>query len=84
MPHTIHLAALKLLEGIGAVAKPKPDRSKSTFLNYQDDVVRPLDRKFDIEAAPDLEDEEHDSTVDGILPAVSKVRFFCLYTLILI
>jgi hypothetical protein len=33
----------------------------------------PLDSKFDIEAAPDLEDEEHDSNANEIL--VPKVCF---------
>jgi hypothetical protein len=37
---------------------------------YSDNL---LDSKFDIEAAPDLEDEEHDSNVNEIL--VPKVRF---------
>ena len=49
----------------------------------------PLDRKFDIEAAPDLEDEEHESlesAANEVLPAISKVRFdfFGLYILIII
>ncbi|KAG6822464.1 hypothetical protein H0H92_013793, partial [Tricholoma furcatifolium] len=63
----------KLLEGIGAVEKPKPGKYKrSAVRNYQDDITAPLDRKFDSEAAP--EEEENDSTVEGILPAVSKLR----------
>ena len=54
--------------------KPKPGQSKNTIQNYQDDIVTPLDRTFDIEAADS--EEERGSTADGILPAVSKVCFF--------
>lgn len=59
------------------------------FHNYQEDIAMSLGRKFDIEAAPDLEDEEHESlesTANEVLPAISKVRFdfFGLYILIII
>ncbi|KAJ7168440.1 hypothetical protein C8R46DRAFT_811510, partial [Mycena filopes] len=37
MPHTAHLAAVKLLEAIGAVNK-----SKSRKVSYQDSVTAPL------------------------------------------
>ncbi|KAI4293903.1 hypothetical protein K525DRAFT_153653, partial [Schizophyllum commune Loenen D] len=43
MPHTIHLAAMKLLEAIGAF--PKTDKDKATaqpHVNYQDSVTVPL------------------------------------------
>jgi hypothetical protein len=66
---------MQLLEGIGAIATPKAGQSKNTFENYQDDIITPLDRTYDVEAACDLE-EEHDSTVDGIQLAISKVCFF--------
>jgi len=41
MLHTVHLAALELLESIGAV---KHDKKNDT---YQDSVTAPVDRSFD-------------------------------------
>ena len=56
------------------------------FLTYQEDIAMPLDRKFNIEAAPDEEHESLESTANEVLPAISKVRFdfFGLYILIII
>ena len=60
------------------------------FHNYQEDIAMPLDHKFDIEAAPDLKDEEHESlesTANEVLPAIYLkyvLIFFGLYILIII
>ncbi|KAF8223678.1 hypothetical protein L208DRAFT_1315703, partial [Tricholoma matsutake] len=39
MPHTIHLAALKLLEAIGAISKRDSEKSVACGSNYQDEVT---------------------------------------------
>ncbi|KAJ7348857.1 hypothetical protein DFH08DRAFT_629934, partial [Mycena albidolilacea] len=41
MPHTVHLAALKLLESIGAVEKPS--KRKAHAGGYQEGVVHPAE-----------------------------------------
>jgi hypothetical protein len=66
MPHTIHLAAIKvnqvhcmdsrlncpqLLEAIGAVSKSDSSKATSRNGNYQDSATTPLSRAYDDEAA---------------------------------
>jgi len=66
MPHTIHLAAIKvnwyhhrypwltgfqLLEAIGAVSKSDSQKATSRNGNYQDSATAPLNRAHDDEAA---------------------------------
>jgi hypothetical protein len=84
MPHTIHLAALKvssyflrftpsaeshqLLEAIGVISKKDGDKAAACGSNYQDDVT--LRTEEDDETCQDNEDCE-----ENILEAVSKVAF---------
>ncbi|KIL62624.1 hypothetical protein M378DRAFT_47941, partial [Amanita muscaria Koide BX008] len=42
MPHTVHLAAIKLLEGIGALSKADGRKATSRSGNYQDSAVASL------------------------------------------
>ncbi|KAF8237018.1 hypothetical protein L208DRAFT_1144954, partial [Tricholoma matsutake] len=42
MPHTVHLAALKLLEGIGAISATERKKATLQSRNYQDSVTAPL------------------------------------------
>ncbi|KAI0302923.1 hypothetical protein BC826DRAFT_881232, partial [Russula brevipes] len=51
MPHTIHLAAIKLLEAIGAVSKSDSQKATSRNGNYQDSATAPLNRAHDDKAA---------------------------------
>ncbi|KIL55047.1 hypothetical protein M378DRAFT_188692 [Amanita muscaria Koide BX008] len=81
MPHTVHLAAIKLLEGIGAISKADSKKAKSRSSNYQDNAVAPVDREFDDDAVQQEDEEEVDentssttSRADGILSAVARVR----------
>ncbi|KAF5328727.1 hypothetical protein D9619_011460 [Psilocybe cf. subviscida] len=80
MPHTIHLAAVKLLEAIGAISKPDADKASSRAGNYQETTSIPMERAHDGNAASlestDLEDELTlilDAS-SRILPAVDKLR----------
>ncbi|EEB92505.1 hypothetical protein MPER_08973, partial [Moniliophthora perniciosa FA553] len=71
MPHIIHLAALKLLEGIGAIS------SKDTKnVAYQDEVSVPVDRKFDNHAVLVDMDEEEDTSdsLENALSAIVRLR----------
>ncbi|KAI9441139.1 hypothetical protein F5148DRAFT_988974, partial [Russula earlei] len=70
MPHTIHLAALKLLEAIGAISKRDSEKSAACGGNYQDEVtVRAND---DGNACVDDEDCE-----ENVFEAISKVCSIC-------
>ncbi|KAK0471748.1 hypothetical protein IW261DRAFT_1344152, partial [Armillaria novae-zelandiae] len=50
MPHTVHLAAIKLLEAIGVVSKKTAKRATGQSSNYQDAAMAPVDRSNDTEA----------------------------------
>lgn len=77
MPHTIHLAASQLLEGIGAVKKKKNGERG----NYQEDVAVSMSEDSN-EAAVALEDalaEDDepaalDKNIDAVLRIVPKLR----------
>ncbi|KAG1724133.1 hypothetical protein EDB19DRAFT_1582911, partial [Suillus lakei] len=56
LPHIVHLAAMQLLEGIGAI---KPDVKRNGIM-YQDSVTAPLDCEHDDYAA--LLDKADDET----------------------
>ncbi|KAF8233897.1 hypothetical protein L208DRAFT_1264455, partial [Tricholoma matsutake] len=77
MPHTIHLAAIKLLEGIGIMSKSNAMQASSN-VNYQDDVNVNLDCKHDLDAmaTEDEVDNEAISTepTDHVKAAVQKLR----------
>ncbi|KAJ7932219.1 hypothetical protein B0H13DRAFT_1519415, partial [Mycena leptocephala] len=62
MPHTIHLAALKLLEAIGALTKEEKQKAKSRASAHQDAATESLDRAQDNQASQ-LEDGEDTETV---------------------
>ncbi|KAJ7577348.1 hypothetical protein C8J56DRAFT_752587, partial [Mycena floridula] len=71
MPHTIHLAAIKLLEAIGAISKA--DKKKATAGNYQDDVGLQLGCEFDDDAVL-RDDDEAEEDMEGVLLAMDKLR----------
>ncbi|KAF5376117.1 hypothetical protein D9615_007777 [Tricholomella constricta] len=82
MPHTIHLAALKLLEGIGAISKADSKKVVSRGGNYQEVVSVPISRDADDDAVarednseptPNSDDIEG-SPVEEMLSAVGKRR----------
>jgi hypothetical protein len=73
MPHTIHLAAIKvklfsfyislaqchqLLEAIGAISKSNAPNATSRNGNYQDSTTAPLSRTHDDEAAGQDDEEQ--------------------------
>jgi hypothetical protein len=76
MPHTVHLAAIKvlsiyylnhlklmfiqLLEGIGALSKADTKKALSRSGNYQDNTVAPMDREHDNEVVQLDDEEEHE------------------------
>ncbi|KAF8224542.1 hypothetical protein L208DRAFT_1310729, partial [Tricholoma matsutake] len=79
MPHTIHLAALKLLEAIGAKWSSNDKKTHSPWVNYQDSVSASLSEEVDNDAATqggedevDLASEEPQATVKFILPTIDK------------
>ncbi|KAJ7933094.1 hypothetical protein B0H13DRAFT_1507364, partial [Mycena leptocephala] len=51
MPHTIHLAALKLLEAIGALTKDEKKKAKSRSTAYQDAAIESLSHVQDNRAS---------------------------------
>ncbi|KAF9022525.1 hypothetical protein BDZ89DRAFT_888537, partial [Hymenopellis radicata] len=50
MPHTVHLAALKLLEAIGAINKSESKKAAGRNSGYQESATLPVDRDQDEEA----------------------------------
>ncbi|KAJ7863659.1 hypothetical protein B0H13DRAFT_2177082, partial [Mycena leptocephala] len=76
MPHTIHLAALKLLEAIGALTKEEKQKAKSRTAAYQDAATESLDRAQDSQAAlpGDAEDSDLIKPASTIGSAVFKLR----------
>ncbi|KAF5345060.1 hypothetical protein D9758_010453 [Tetrapyrgos nigripes] len=90
MPHTIHLAAIKLLEGIGAISSKTGRKLETRSSNYQDNfaihVPPPKSTNSKSKTGEDKEDdeaveqdeEEEDSLdelkKDGIIPSVVKLR----------
>ncbi|KAI0282918.1 hypothetical protein BC826DRAFT_921206, partial [Russula brevipes] len=78
MPHTIHLAALKLLEGIGAISTTEYKKAMSRSGNYQDSITTPLSCVFNDEAVgKDGEDDQDEVMLEiehssSILSAVEK------------
>ncbi|KAF8480752.1 hypothetical protein DFH94DRAFT_691835 [Russula ochroleuca] len=72
MAHTVHLAALELLKGIGVV---KDDKKET----YQDNVTAPLDREYDDNTGSDLEGLEDsagvvDAYLGEVLTVIPKLR----------
>lgn len=86
MPHTIYLAAIKLLECIGAVSSAESRKAASRAGNYQDAVTASLDRDLDNDATiqDDNEGDQANHAVSGravepdrsgnILSSVDKLR----------
>ncbi|KAN0131304.1 Ribonuclease H-like domain containing protein [Lactarius tabidus] len=80
MPHTVHLAALKLLEGIGAISEAESKKATSRSRNYQDSATTPLSRQFDDTAAAQGDEDEQEgpsfevNCASDIIPAVEKLR----------
>ncbi|KAF8071964.1 hypothetical protein FPV67DRAFT_1560685 [Lyophyllum atratum] len=78
MPHTIHLACIKLLEGIGLITKETGKRASSSRENYQDNINASLDREDDKDAAPEDDDDPQDAVSadpsEKIQTAVQKLR----------
>ncbi|KAJ7343957.1 hypothetical protein DFH08DRAFT_701987, partial [Mycena albidolilacea] len=58
MPHTAHLAAIKLLEAIGAISKSSGKKAGGRQTSYQDAVTAPLAREHDDDAEGDDDDED--------------------------
>lgn len=87
MPHTIHLAAIKLLEGIGAILRSKGKKATAQSANYQDNITQPLSRDHDDNATADIDPDMVDADLDPdntdpamhVLPAVKRVSFAMLY-----
>ncbi|CAA7268097.1 unnamed protein product [Cyclocybe aegerita] len=79
LPHTIHLAALKLLESVGALTKEEAARANSQSSPYQDAATEDISSSQD-DLAVDHEDEPEDWTEDvtpnsGVIGrAVFKLR----------
>ncbi|SJK99091.1 uncharacterized protein ARMOST_02377 [Armillaria ostoyae] len=65
MPHTVHLAAIKLLEAIGVITKKTAKKATGESSNYQDAATVPVDRSNDNEAALQDEYESGDEADEG-------------------
>ncbi|KAF8234673.1 hypothetical protein L208DRAFT_1070791, partial [Tricholoma matsutake] len=84
MPHTVHLAAIKLLEGIGAISNADGKKAAARGSNYQDNVTIPLACEYDDNATADdepdgdgIEVTELDvgaEVVDGVLSGIERLR----------
>ncbi|KIL55008.1 hypothetical protein M378DRAFT_201131 [Amanita muscaria Koide BX008] len=73
MPHTCHLAALKLLESIGAISKSDSRKAAGRSGNYQDAVTAPVSREHDDAGVVD-EEEVTDGALPGVSPSINKLR----------
>ncbi|KAF8507987.1 hypothetical protein JB92DRAFT_2733743, partial [Gautieria morchelliformis] len=72
IPHTVHLAALKLLEGLGAFSTSQ--RRGAEQANYQDAVTLPVTRESDADIVSQEDElEEEDDHMGPVLSAVAKV-----------
>ncbi|KAG1737737.1 hypothetical protein EDB19DRAFT_1636718, partial [Suillus lakei] len=71
LPHTTHLAALLLLEGIGTI---KATKTTTNCDAYQDCVVAPLSREHDndVAAQEDQPEDEEESELRAVHSAVEK------------
>ncbi|EDR01432.1 uncharacterized protein LACBIDRAFT_311023 [Laccaria bicolor S238N-H82] len=58
MPHTIHIVAIKLLEGIGIISKDNSAQAQAT--NYQDEVNVEVECDYDMDIAQEMEGEDSD------------------------
>ncbi|KAF5320031.1 hypothetical protein D9758_017720 [Tetrapyrgos nigripes] len=82
MPHTIHLAAIKLLEGIGAISSKTGRKLESRSSNYQDNFVvhvnieesNPNEDEAAVEQVGVEEDSSDELKKDGIIPSIAKVE----------
>ncbi|KAJ7640480.1 hypothetical protein DFH06DRAFT_1000691, partial [Mycena polygramma] len=72
MPHTAHLAALKLLEAIGVINKADKKKAEGRAAAYQDAVSAPLAREYDDDA--EFDDEEGEDAEDGPGRGVQKLK----------
>ncbi|KAJ6472248.1 hypothetical protein DFH09DRAFT_477185 [Mycena vulgaris] len=75
MPHTAHLAALKLLEAIGVITKT--DRKKASGRSgdsYQETVAVPMSRDYDIDGEAEEPDNGEGSEDGTQLKSVQKLR----------
>jgi hypothetical protein len=71
LPHIIHLAAMQLLEGIGAIKS-----GAGCHGVYQESVTAPVDCDHDDNFAAllnDTDDEDHFETLQEVLSAIDKV-----------
>ncbi|KAF8813536.1 hypothetical protein BYT27DRAFT_7270048 [Phlegmacium glaucopus] len=85
MPHTVHLAAIKLLEGVRAISKAEGKRAAARSRNYQDNVTTPLTHEHDDDATANDEIDEDSEAVqpmdpdtnieaaNGVLPAIERL-----------
>ncbi|KAF5319077.1 hypothetical protein D9758_018663 [Tetrapyrgos nigripes] len=69
MPHTIHLAAMKLLEAIGAVSK-----STISADPYQDSATAPVEREHDNNAVLQEDGEDDEDDVTALKSSIGKLR----------
>jgi hypothetical protein len=84
LPHTVHLAVIKLLEGIRAMSKAEGKKASVCSINYQDNITTPLDCIYNNNtmANDEIEDLDLDYdlkigtgyTADGVMPAIEKVH----------
>ena len=73
MPHTIHLAAIKLLEGIGAISKGDGKKAAAHGGNYQDNITTPLAREHDDNATAN-DGPEGDGTVMDLVDTGTELE----------
>ncbi|KAG6892875.1 hypothetical protein C0992_012116 [Termitomyces sp. T32_za158] len=79
LPHTIHLAAIKLLEGLGVISDLEAKKARSRSGNYQESATIVVGSEADkLAAAADDNDSEdpvelNPSMSDNILSGVDKV-----------
>ncbi|KAJ3533021.1 hypothetical protein NMY22_g7505 [Coprinellus aureogranulatus] len=64
-PHIIHLAALELLQGIGAITSEELDAALHSGLQYQDDVFASLPRRNNDGAGGEGEEDAGDGEGSG-------------------
>ncbi|KAG1852576.1 hypothetical protein C8R48DRAFT_611711, partial [Suillus tomentosus] len=74
LPHIVNLAAMQLLEGIGAI---KPDAKQNQQIAYQDSVTAPLDCEHDDYTAllDEAEDNANDQPARDNFESLQQVLF---------
>ncbi|KAJ7300980.1 hypothetical protein DFH08DRAFT_724785, partial [Mycena albidolilacea] len=75
MPHTVHLAALKLFEAIGALTKEDSKKAQGrSKAAYQEEVTHLNTKAADCDAALRVDDDEEDKATEPQMETISWLQ----------